>query len=112
MVLANALLSSVLIAGHAVWLAPAPPRFALLDVAALYRLKEAQLAALLVKGEAAEAQRQAALQAAAAFGAELNRLIEALPGECDCLILARGAVLGDGALLPDLTPEISRRLGL
>ena len=107
----NALVSALVIAAHAFWIAP-PPRFALLDVGELYRLKESRIAAVLVKPDAGEVQRVAALEEAAAFGDALNGLIEALPGECRCLILARGAVVGNPASLPDLTPDVRRRLGL
>jgi hypothetical protein len=53
-----------------------------------------------------------AIQRAAAFGAEVSKLIESLPEECGCLVLTRGAVLGSGAQLIDLTPDVRRRLGL
>jgi hypothetical protein len=109
--LANALVTAALIGAYALWLAP-QPRFALLDVGELYRLKESRIAAVLVKPDSGEAQRLAALEEAAAFGDALNGLIEALPGECRCLILARGAVVGNPESLPDLTPEVRRRLGL
>lgn len=112
LLLVNALASAAFIAAHAQWLAPRPAKFALLDVGELYRLKETQVAALLVKREAGDDERLAALTRAAAFGEELNRLIEALPAQCGCLVLARGAVVGDARTLPDLTPELRRRLGL
>ena len=67
----NALVSAALIAAHANWIAP-QPRFALLDVGELYRLKESRIAAVLVKPDAGEAQRLAALEEAAAFGEALN----------------------------------------
>ena len=108
----NALLSAVLVMGSH-WLLPAQkPAIAVLDVAELYRLKESQVAAVLVKREASDAERVAAIQRAAAFGTEMTHLIEALPAECGCLVLTRGAVVGSGAHLTDLTPDVRRRLGL
>ncbi len=53
-----------------------------------------------------------AIERAASFGAEVSKIIEALPQECGCLVLTRGAVLGSGAQLVDLTPDVRRRLGL
>ena len=113
LVLANALLSALLVLAYALWFAPAAaPRLAVLDVSELYRLKETQVAKVLVKLDASEADRALALQRASAFGLELTNLIQALPEECHCLVLARGAVVGPAPLLPDLTPDVRRRLGL
>ncbi len=112
-VLVNALLSALILLAYALWFAPAgAPRLAVLDVGELYRLKETQVAKVLVKLDSSEADRALALKHASAFGLELTNLIQALPDECRCLILARGAVVGPAPLLPDLTPEVRRRLGL
>ena len=56
--------------------------------------------------------RALAIERASAFGAELTLLIRTLSEECSCLILARGAIVGPPPLLPDLTPEVRRRLDL
>ena len=109
----NALLSAALLAGYALWLAPPRPlSLAVLDVGELYRLKERQVATVLVNRDASHEDRALALERASAFGVEMTALIESLPEECRCLILARGAVVGPSPLLPDLTPEVRRRLGL
>lgn len=109
----NAALTVALLAGYGHWRAPAPQLpFAVLDVAELYRLKEIRIAALLIKPDASEAERATALTGAGAFGQELTALIQTLPDECHCLVLARGAVLGPASHLPDLTPDVRRRLGL
>ena len=113
LVVGNALLSAVLIGAYALWFAPPKvPVLAVLDVGELYRLKETQVATILVKRDASNEDRAQALKHAAAFGLEVTRLIESLPEECRCLILARGAVVGPAPQLPDLTPEVRRRLGL
>ena len=112
-VLANALVSAGLVLGHAAWLSPEPaPRLAVLDVGELFRLKEMQLAAVLTKHAATEEERAGALQGAGAFGAEFMTLLHALQHECRCLILVRGALVGPPQALPDLTPDVRRRLGL
>lgn len=112
-VLLNAGLSALMIAGYALWLAPShTPRFAVLDVAELYRLKEAQVAAQLVKPGASDTERTVVLKNVHGFGADVTRLIQAQTQECGCLILARGALVGPDTRLPDLTPELRRRLGL
>ena len=113
LILTNALVSAVFIGGYALWFTPAKlPVLAVLDLGELYRLKETQVAAVLVKRDATEEDRALALKGAAAFGLEVTTLIQSLPEECRCLILARGAVVGAAPLLPDLTPEVRRRLGL
>ena len=109
----NALVSAALIALAHLWLAPSPlPALAVLDVAELYRIKESQVAAVLVKRDASDEERVGALRRAASFGTEVSALLQALPDECRCLVLARGAVVGPAPLLPDLTPDVRRRLGL
>ena len=109
----NTVVSLALAAGVAAWMQRTQkPTFGTLDVAELYRLKEAQVAAVLVKRDSGDAERILAIQRAAIFGAELSKLIDTLPEECGCLVLTRGAVLGTGANLIDLTPDVRRRLGL
>jgi hypothetical protein len=109
----NALISSAGLAAYARWGAPPPaPRLAVLDVGELYRLKESQVAAVLMQRDATDEARTSALTGASAFGAEVTTLIQALPETCGCVILARGAVVGDAQSLPDLTPDARRRLGL
>jgi hypothetical protein len=113
LIVANVLLSALVVLAYALWFAPAAaPRLAVLDVGELYRLKETQVAKVLVKLDATHEDRALALQRASAFGLEMTNLIQSLPEECHCLILARGAVVGPAPLLPDLTPEVRRRLGL
>ena len=110
---ANALVSAALIALVHLWLLPERlPALAVLDVAELYRLKELQVAAVLVKRDASDEERTAALRRAAGFGTEVSTLLQALPNECRCVVLARGAVMGSEPLLRDLTPDVRRRLGL
>ncbi len=113
LIFSNALLSAAFIGAYALWFAPAKvPVLAVLDVGELYRLKETQVATVLVKRDSTDEDRVVALKRAAAFGLEVTNLIQSLPEECHCLILARGAVVGPAPLLPDLTPEVRRRLGL
>lgn len=113
LLLANAAISTALIASYVRWVAPPrPPTLAVLDLGELYRLKEAQVTAILVNRDTSPEARAEALKRASGFNREINQLIDALPDECRCLLLARGAVIGPAPLLSDLTPEIRRRLGL
>jgi hypothetical protein len=113
MLVANAAVTTALVLGYVHWMAPAqPPRLAVLDVGEIYRLKEMQVTAVLMKGDATEEERSSALKAAGAFGNEVTNLLRALHEECQCLVLARGAVIGQPLALPDLTLDVRRRLGL
>ena len=113
MVMANALLTVALFLGYTLWMAPAgAPRLAVLDVGELYRLKEVQVTAVLTKQDATAEERAGALKAAGTFGTEVMSLLQGLREECRCLILARGAVVGEPGALRDLTPDVRRRLGL
>ena len=112
-VLLNVAVSVALLSVYALRFAPpAPPRLAVLDVAELYRLKESQVAAVLVKRDGSDTERMMALKRAQDFGTEVTAVIQTLLGECRCLILARGAVVSDPTLLPDLTAQVRQRLGL
>ena len=109
----NALVSLALMGGSWAWTQSLKkPSFGTLDVAELYRLKENQVAAMLVKRDIGDTERAMAIQRAAGFGDEVSKLIEALPRECACLVLTRGAVLGSDTQIVDLTPDVRRRLGL
>jgi len=109
----NALLSAVVVFVYALWIAPPKaPQLAVLDIGELYRLKESQVSAVLMKRDATDEDRALALKRASAFGMEITTLLRSLPEECRCLILARGAIVGPTAHLPDLTPDVRRRLEL
>jgi len=109
----NALVTLALLTVYAYWFAPArAPALAVLDVGELYRLKESEVTATLLKQNLSEEERAAALNRAAQFGKEVSMLIESLPEECRCLVLARGAVVGAAPLLPDFTVRVRERLGL
>ena len=112
LVLINLFLTVTFIAAYGLWLAPTRPRLAVLDVVELYRLKEAQVRAVLMKSGATDQERETALKQASAFGDELARLIDVLPADCRCLVLARGALIGRAQDVADLTPEVRRRLGI
>ena len=87
-------------------------KIATLDIAEIYRLKESEFSAILMKPGASEADRAQAIERARAFGAELAALTQSLPRECGCLVLTKAAVVGGDGNIPDLTQEVKRRFGL
>jgi len=109
----NVLVAAGMIAAYALWMAPTrTPRLAVIDVAELYRLKEAQVTARLTKPDSSTEERADTLRQVGSFATELNRLVQALPRQCDCLVLVRGAVVGSPGDVLDLTSDLRRQLGL
>ena len=89
-------------------LSPAPPRFATLNVAELFSERQQELARL-VSESGSEAATEKALKSAKAFGRQLEAEALALPRECGCIVLVRGAVVG-GTALPDYTDLVRQRM--
>lgn len=89
-------------------------RVAVVDVAAVYRWKEAQFTALLTQpGSAANAP-----QLAADFARRLPQALDEIATECQCLLLTRAVLAGqpaagNGAVpVADWTATLQQRLGL
>lgn len=104
--------AAILALYHAGYAGNARQQIATLDIAEIYRLKESEFSAILMKPGASEVERAQAIERARAFGAELASLTQSLPRECGCLVLTKAAVVGGGANIPDLTPIVKRRFGL
>ena len=89
-------------------------RVAVVDVAAVYRGKEAQFTTLLTQpGSAANAP-----QLAADFARRLPQALDEIATECQCLLLTRAVLAGqpaagNGAVpVADWTATLQQRLGL
>ena len=89
-------------------LSPAPLRFATLNVAELFSERQRELARL-VSENGSEAATEKAVENARAFGKQLEAEALALPKECGCIVLVRGAVVG-GTALSDYTDLVRQRL--
>lgn len=87
---------------------PAPLRFATLNVAQLFSERQEELMKLAAQG-AGDAGTQKAVDLARTFGRELEAEALALPRECQCVVLVRGAVVA-GSELPDYTDAVRARL--
>jgi hypothetical protein len=80
------------------------------DVAEIYRLKEAEFAALMTRGNS-DADRQQAMDLATSFARRLPRALEELPADCRCLVVLKSAVAGPTARTLDLTPVLKTKVG-
>ena len=72
------------------------------DVAEIYRLKEAEFAALMTRSNS-DADRQQAMDLATRFARRLPRALEELPADCRCLVVLKSALAGPTAHTLDLT---------
>lgn len=89
-------------------------RVAVVDVATVYRQKEAQFTTLLttpVSDRNATKDREAR-QLAADFARALPIALDEIAAECHCLLLARAATAGHPAEVADLTETLQRKLRL
>ena len=83
------------------------------DVAEVYRAKEAEFTQILTKAlsqPASEEERQKALVMARAFAQRLPLALDELPRECNCLVILRTAVAGPTPNTVDLTAQLRRKV--
>ena len=83
------------------------------DVAEVYRAKEAEFTQILTKAlsqPASEEDRQKALFMARAFAQRLPLALDELPRECNCLVILRTAVAGPTPNTIDLTAQLRRKV--
>ena len=81
----------------------------MVDVAEVYRAKEAEFTQILTKASSAE-DRQKALPMAQAFAQRLPLALDELPRECGCLVVLRTAVAGATPNTIDLTARLRRKV--
>jgi hypothetical protein len=79
------------------------------DVAEVYRAKEAEFTQMLTKASSEE-DRQKALFMARTFAQRLPVALEELPRECGCLVILKSAVAGPTANTVDLTATLHRKV--
>jgi hypothetical protein len=79
------------------------------DVAEVYRAKEAEFTQILTKA-GSEEDRQKALFMARTFAQRLPVALEELPRECGCLVVLKTAVAGPTPNTVDLTAVLRRKV--
>ena len=84
-------------------------RVGMVDVAEVYRQKEAEFTLMLTKTSSDE-DRQKALLMARAFAQRLPAALEELPRDCDCLVVLKSAVAGPTPHTVDLTSQLRRKV--
>jgi hypothetical protein len=84
-------------------------RIGVVDVADVYRQKEAEFTQLLTRTPAEE-DRQKALLMARAFAQRLPAALEELPRDCGCLVVLKSAVAGPTPQMVELTAALRRKL--
>jgi hypothetical protein len=84
-------------------------RVGVVDVAEIYRLKEAEFAALVTAGRTDDDRRRAQ-DLATAFARRLPQALDELPAECRCLVVMKSAVAGSSANTVDLTARLRAKL--
>ena len=81
----------------------------MVDVAEVYRAKEAEFTQILTR-TTLEEDRQKALLMARAFAQRLPVALEELPRDCNCLVVLKSAIAGPTPHTVDLTPLLRRKV--
>jgi hypothetical protein len=83
-------------------------RVGVVDVADVYRAKEAEFSRRITSATSDE-ERRLALEMARVFSRRLPAALAELPRECGCLVVLKSAIAGAPASL-DLTPALRRKV--
>jgi hypothetical protein len=105
----SSVVCAVLVAAYDHWVVRPAQVIGVVDVGELYRLKEAEFAALLTSGKG-EADRDKALALAQDFARRLPTALEGLSEDCRCLVLLKSAVAAQTANTRDLTAALKDKL--
>lgn len=103
-----AIVASALAAYHRLVVAPAL-RVGVVDVAEVYRQKEAEFT-LIVTQAGSDGEREKAMLMARSFARRLPAALEELPRDCGCLVVLRSAVAAPTPRTLDLTAELRRKV--
>ena len=81
----------------------------MVDVAEVYRAKEAEFTQILTR-TTLEEDRQKALLIARTFAQRLPVALEELPHDCNCLVVLKSAIAGPTPHILDLTPLLRKKV--
>lgn len=90
--------------------APKEAAFAVVDLAAAVKVREAEFAQLLSGPNVGDRERQQAFHLVQNIGPEIEKAIQRLQKECECVIVVKSAVVAGPAT--DLTPRLLAHLGI
>lgn len=79
------------------------------DVAEIYRLKEAEFADLVTSGKSDDDRRRA-MDLATSFARRLPQALEELPRDCRCLVVLKSALAGRTTNTLDLTALLKSKV--
>lgn len=79
------------------------------DVAEVYRQKEAEFTLILTRA-ASEGEREHAMRMARSFAQRLPLALEELPRDCGCLVVLKTAVAAPAPRTVDLTAHLRRKV--
>lgn len=84
-------------------------RIGVVDVAEVYRQKEAEFTRVLVQSRT-DTERERAMTIARQFTARLPTALDELPRDCACLVVVRGSLAGRPPQAVDLTPLLRQKV--
>lgn len=85
-------------------------RIAVVDIAAIMKVKETQFTEMLSKPGVTDEDRRKSYDLIQRFGADLGTAVKELPQKCGCIVLNKAAiVVGE---VDDLTPDLKASLGM
>jgi hypothetical protein len=87
-----------------------PQKLATVNLKDIYSAKEKQFAALITKKGATDADRAAAYELVKAFGPQLQKSINDVQQDCNCIVISRQAILAGN--VEDKTAELKVKLGM
>ena len=84
-------------------------RVGMVDVAEVYRQKEAEFTLILTRA-ASDGEREQAMRMARTFAQRLPVALEELPRDCGCLVVLKTAVAAPAPRTVDLTAHLRRKV--
>lgn len=89
---------------------PRTPKFGTIDIAALFNEQQKQVVNALTKADQSEADKAKLIVSAERFARALDDNIKQLQLDCQCILIAKQALLSD-SVVPDWTSVVRKRLG-